>query len=175
MPYKYSSVNPLSAFFNTLELLGLCWHRLIIVHSSLTNSRATAPSPSCKAFWSPTASGTSLAYECSGLASNFVESKYTEPLDSYLETARNKQLQPEATVCVTWSMDSSSLILTHNRWRWSCWQSPQSQAHTHWLEWARLEEEPGGRADQTQENILMRREPTVQCHLLHPPITLGHF
>lgn len=42
----------------------------------------SVPSPSCRAFWSPTASGTSLAYECPELASNLAVSKYTEPFDS---------------------------------------------------------------------------------------------
>lgn len=40
-----------------------------------TVSCSGVPSPSCNAFWSPTASGTSLAYEWSGLASNFEVSK----------------------------------------------------------------------------------------------------
>ena len=42
------------------------------------------PSPSCRASWSPTASGTSLAYECWAQLSNRAVSKYTDPLDSYL-------------------------------------------------------------------------------------------
>lgn len=77
------------------------------------------PSPSCKAFWSPTASGTSLAYECCGLPSNLEVLKYTEPFDSYLSTAGTQQREDDLnspavtdSVAVLW-IKTLLLFLTH--------------------------------------------------------------
>lgn len=77
------------------------------------------PSPSCKAFWSPTASGTSLAYECCGLPSNLEVLKYTEPFDSYLSTAGTQQREDDLnspavtdSVAVLW-IKTSLLFLPH--------------------------------------------------------------
>lgn len=114
-----------------------CLHLLCGACFSLTNW-VSVPSPSCKAFWSPTASGTSLAYECCGLESNFKVSKYTEPFDSYLQTPEKQITIATAMQAVhlvaTQIVNTGSIFLTHNHWKLFSSQTPRSQARIHWLE-----------------------------------------
>lgn len=92
-----------------------CLHLLCGACFTLTNW-VSVPSPSCKAFWSPTASGTSLAYECCGLESNFKVSKYTEPFDSYLQT-------PEKQVTIATAMQAVRSV-RHKSWTAAASSSP---------------------------------------------------